>query len=117
MLCDCLFTIPSSNNYNSLNLSHSVLLMAYKWQEYFKKFDFQKNNKNSLSTKKEFNIFMSFLKSELNNSGFLYPKHKSKKMFENIQSMFLRAKLSKVEIQTLWCIVKSLQKPIKKRRL
>ena len=37
MLCDCIFSICLSKKNQSLNLSHSVLLMAYKWQEYFNK--------------------------------------------------------------------------------
>ena len=40
--------------------------------------------------------------------SFLYPKEKSHSMFINIQSMFLRAKLSKVEIQTLRGMFKKL---------
>ena len=38
MLCDCIFTIPVSDSNHSFNLSHSVLLVAYKWQEYFNQF-------------------------------------------------------------------------------
>ncbi len=114
MLCDCLFTIPSSNNYNSLNLSHSVLLMAYKWQEYFKNFKIKIPKKNILSDKGSFDIFMKFLKYELNSSGFLYPKEKSNSMFNNIQSMFLRANLSRKEIQTLWGMIKTIQNPKKR---
>ena len=56
---------------------------------------------------------MNFLKNELNSVGFLRPKEKSESMFNNIQSMFLRAKLSKKEIQTLWGIIKMLRNPKK----
>ena len=108
MLCDCVFSIPLSKHNQSLNISHSVLLMAFKWYEYFKKNKNIKNNKNNLSTKEDFQIFMDYLYNELNNSGFLYPKEKSHSMFINIQSMFLRAKLSKVEIQTLRGMFKKL---------
>ena len=114
MLCDCLFTIPSSNNYNSLNLSHSVLLMAYMWQEYFENFKIKIPKKDILSDKGSFDLFMKFLKYELNSSGFLYPKEKSNSMFNNIQSMFLRSNLSRKEIQTLWCMIKTIQKPKKR---
>ena len=67
-----------------------------------------------LSDKKNFDIFMKFLRKELNNSGFLYPKEKSNSMFNNIQSMFLRANLSRKEIQTLWGMIKMFQKPKKR---
>ena len=51
-----------------------------------------------------------FLKDELEEVGFLHSKNKSKKMFENIQSLFLRSSLSKIEIQTLWGMIKKLRK-------
>ena len=113
-LCDCIFSIPISMNNSSLNLSHSVLIIAYKWQEYFKNFSKQASSNYNLSKKKDFNKFMDFLKLELENSGFLYPLEKSKSMFNNIQSMFLRAQLSKKETQTLWGMIKCLQKPRKR---
>ena len=53
---------------------------------------------------------MNFLKKELDEVGFLYPKQKSKSMFQNIQSMFMRSALSKTEIQTLWGMLKKLRK-------
>ncbi len=114
MLCDCIFTIPTFSNNYSLNLAHSVLIMAYKWQEYFNNYQFKSNKNYEISDKKNFNLFMEFLKNELDHSGFLYPKEKSNSMFNNVQSMFLRAKLSKKEIQTLWGMIKVLKNPRKR---
>ena len=114
MLCYFIFTIPTSIKNHSFNLSHSVLLMAYKWQEYFMQFTFKSSKKNDVSDKKSFEVFMEYLKNELNNSGFLYPKEKSNSMFNNVQSMFLRAKLSKKEIQTLWGMIKVFKNPRKR---
>ena len=65
MLCDCVFTIPVSLSNHSLNLSHSVLLMAYKWQEYFKYFTFKDSQDDDLSDKKNFDLFMKYLRNEL----------------------------------------------------
>ena len=65
----------------------------------------------NLSTKKDFNYFMDFLKNELIKSGFLFSRENNSSKFNNIQSMFLRAKLSKIEIQTLWGMIKKLQNP------
>ena len=114
MLCDCIFTIPTSFKNHSFNLSHSVLLMAYKWQEYFMHFRVKSSRNNDVSDKKSFIVFMQYLKNELNNSGFLYPKEKSNSMFNNVQSMFLRANLSKKEIQTLWGMIKVFKNPRKR---
>ena len=114
MLCDCIFTIPVSDCNHSFNLSHSVLLVAYKWQEYFNQFSHHISIDKDLSDKKNFDIFMKYLRNRLENSGFLYPKEKSNSMFNNIQSMFLRANLSKKEIQTLWGMIKIIQNPRKR---
>ena len=57
---------------------------------------------------------MKYLRNKLEKSGFLYPKEKSNSMFNNIQSMFLRANLSKKEIQTLWGMIKMIQNPRKR---
>ena len=56
---------------------------------------------------------MNFLKGELIEVGFLHPKKKTKTMFENIQTMFLRSSLSKTEIQTLWGMIKKLRNTLR----
>lgn len=113
MLADIIFTIDTSKSNQSLNLSHAVLLMCYCWRDFFKK-NKKLNNKNIMIEKKALNkdflYFMNFLKDELVDVGFLHPKNKSKKMFENIQTLFLRSSLSKIEIQTLWGMIKKLRK-------
>ncbi len=111
LLCDYIFNIELSNSNNSLNLSHAVLILAYKWREFY--LSSKKINKpiikNKLATKKEFNFFMNYLKIQLEEVGFLYPKQKSQSMFNNIQAMLLRTNLSKVEINTLWGMIKKLK--------
>ena len=87
--------------------------MSYCWRNFFQK-NKNLNNKNIIIEKKALNkdflYFMKFLKNELEEVGFLRPKNKSKKMFENIQTLFLRSSLSKTEIQTLWGMIKKLRK-------
>ena len=116
MLCDSIFNIKLSKTNKSLNLSHAVLLICYKWNEYFnasKNFINSDNIRRKISSKKDFQFFMDYLKKELNDIGYLYPKHKSKSMFNNIQTMFLRSSLSKIEIQTLWGMIKKLKNTAK----
>ena len=105
MLCDSILNIELSNSKQSLNLSHAVLLICYALREKFikSKNHYIKNNLEvNIAKKKDFIFFMNFLENQLKEIGFLYPKEKSKNMFNNIQTMFLRASLSKIEIQTLW---------------
>ena len=57
---------------------------------------------------------MNYLKCQLIESGFLSEKEKRNSKFNNIQAMFLRAELTKTEIQTLWGMIKKLRNPRKK---
>ena len=110
-LADLIFNVNTSNP--SLNLSHAVLLISFAWREFFK-LNYKKSMDNKLkdkrALKKDFNYFMVFLKKELEEVGFLYPKNKAKSMIVNIESMLIRASLSKTEIQTLWGMIKKLRK-------
>ena len=112
-LADLIFNINTSDSNPSLNLSHAVLIISFAWRDFFilknkKNFANKLNNKKAL--KKDFYYFMDFLKKELDEVGFLYPKTKAKSMIKNIETMFIRASLSKTEIQTLWGMVKKLRK-------
>jgi tRNA/rRNA methyltransferase len=113
ILADLIFNINTEKSNTSLNLSHAVLLISYNWRNLIN-LRKNKSKENSVfhnnAEKKDFVNFMSFLKNELNDAGFLYPKSKSKNMFENIQSMFMRSSLNRTEIQTLWGMVKKLRK-------
>ena len=112
-LADLIFHINTSKSNPSLNLSHAVLLISFAWREFFNLRKFKsKNNQlnNKKALKKDFYYFMDFLKKELDEVGFLNPKNKVKSMFENIETMFIRAALSKTEIKTLWGMIKKLRK-------
>ena len=112
-LADLIFNINTSSTNPSLNLSHAVLLISFAWRDYFI-LSKKKSNKNKLNDKKalkkDFYYFMDFLKKELDDVGFLYPRAKAKSMIQNIETMFIRASLSKTEIQTLWGMIKKLRK-------
>jgi tRNA/rRNA methyltransferase len=113
ILADIIFNISTNESNTSLNLSHAVLLMSFSWRDFFVLQNQESNNNklnNLMAPKKDFIHFMNFLRKELDNAGFLYPKDKSKSMFENIQSMFARSTLSKTEIKTLWGMFKKLRK-------
>ena len=116
MFCDTIFKIDLSDTNESLNLSHAVFLLSYKWREHFynnNQIKISNKLQKKTSTKKEFSDFMNYLKSELENVGFLYPKEKSNSMFNNIQTMFLRSSLNKTEIKTLWGMIKKLRNSIR----
>ena len=112
-LADLIFNINTSKSNPSLNLSHAVLLISFAWRDYFylHKIKVQSNKlNNKRALKKDFHYFMNFLIKELDEVGFLHPRSKAASMIENIETMFIRASLSKIEIQTLWGMVKKLRK-------
>ena len=120
MLCDSILKIKLSKSNTSLNLSHAVLLFSYQFRDYF--FNLKNNNKEeninkNIAPKKDFYHFMKYLEKELIETNFLYSKHKKESMLNNIQTMLLRASLSKTEIQTLWGLVKNLRNSRQKRQI
>ena len=79
-MCDSILNIPLSKNNISLNLSHAVLLVSFKFTEIITNKDFIINSDkidNNLASKKDFIYFMNFLKNELHNSNFLYSRNKN----------------------------------------
>ena len=111
-LADFLFTIDTSNNNHSLNLSHAVAITSYKLNEFL-----VKNKKNIIdqkkllkdqSSKKEIKNFLNFLILNLDKNNFFYPATKRESMIDNIYSIFLKSSLTKKEVKTLWGIIKNI---------
>ena len=113
-LVDYIYSIETSNTNNSLNLSHAVSIISYKIFEYTlnKKINLEKNNDNYkiISNKKDLEFFMNYLIFELEKKNFFIPLNKKRSMINNIYSIFLKASLTKKEINTLFGILKKLSK-------
>jgi len=113
-LANYLFTIETSKKNNSLNLSHAVSIVSYKIYEYFflKKENLfnEINNFSELSNKKELSYFMNYLINKLDDVNFFNPLEKKQSMVDNIYAIFLKASLTKKEINTLWGMIKKIQK-------
>ena len=106
-----LIKLPTNNNFQSLNLSHCVMLFCY---EIFKILN-KKNNrcksryKSNLINKKDLNKFVNFLISSLDQIGFLQPDHKRKSMIQNLRTIFHKMNLSNKEMRLLLGIFSSLK--------
>ena len=106
-----LIKLPTNNNFQSLNLSHCVILICY---EIFKILN-KKNNryksryKSKLINKKDLNKFVNFLISSLDQIGFLQPDHKRKSMIQNLRIIFHKMNLSDKEMRLLLGIFSSLK--------
>ena len=106
-----LIKLPTNNNFQSLNLSHCVMLFCY---EIFKILN-KKNNrfnpryKSKPINKKNLNKFVNFLISSLDQIGFLQPNHKRKSMIQNLRIIFHKMNLSNKEMRLLLGIFSSLK--------
>ena len=106
-----LIKLPTNNNFQSLNLSHCVILICY---EIFKILN-KKNNrfnsryKSKSINKKNLNKFVNFLISSLDQIGFLQPNHKRKSMIQNLRTIFHKMNLSNKEMRLLLGIFSSLK--------
>jgi tRNA/rRNA methyltransferase len=100
---DYLLTIPTNNNFSSINLSHSVILSCFQIFQHFnnKKFILKSGYKSSLANKSEVNKFLDFIIRGLDKKGFLQPNHKRRSMIRNINNIFHRLNLSEQEIRIL----------------
>ena len=107
-ICDGIIQIPTNKKFNSLNLSQSVLLIAYEI--------FNSNYKNTtfLETKKakkeELFIFFKVLENYLENRNFFNIREKKNKMFRNIKTIFNKADLTNKEIKIILGMFKNLTK-------
>jgi len=100
---DYLVKIPTSRNFSSLNLSHSIILFCFQLFQHFskKKFNFISNYKSTFATKSDVNKFLNFIIKGLDKKGFLQPEHKRQSMVRNINNIFHRMNLSQQEIRIL----------------
>ena len=107
---DYLVKIPTNKKFNSLNLSHSVILFCFQLFVFFskKRFIYKSNYKNSKANKSEVNRFLKFIIRSLDKRGFLQPDHKRQSMIRNIENIFYRTNLSGQEIRILLGIFSTL---------
>ena len=110
-LSDIIFSISANNSSNSFNLSHAVAIishMLFKLNESNKRK--VKADKINYVNKGELSKYFDFLFENLSNKNFFNPKEKTETMKNNIYNIYLKAPLTKKELQTLWGITKKLTK-------
>ena len=107
---DYIIKIPTNKKFNSLNLSHSVILFCFQLFGFFSKknFVYKSNYKHSKASKSEVNKFLNFIIQSLDKRGFLQPDPKRRSMIRNIENIFYRTNLSGQEIRILLGIFSTL---------
>ena len=103
--------LPTNNNFQSLNISHCLIIFCY---EIFKILNkkiktFSLRNKPKLISKKDLNKFVNFLVNSLDQIGFLQPDHKRQSMIQNMRLIFHKMNLSDKEMRILLGIFSSLR--------
>jgi tRNA/rRNA methyltransferase len=104
--------IPTNINFKSLNLSHSLIIIAQFISSILnsKSNNFKKSNKVKKASKKEIQSMINLCLNNLNAINFF--KHKEKKpiMLENLRNIFYRMELSDKETRILSSVFASLGK-------
>ena len=109
---DYTLQIPSNNNFRSLNLSHSLVIVAQVVSSLIskKKNEFQKSKKIQRATKNEISNMLNFCLSNLEKQNFFKQMAKKPIMLENLRSIFYKMELSQKEVRILSSVFAGLTK-------
>ena len=100
---DYTLQIPSNTEFRSLNLSHSLVIVAQTVSSLISKEKkiFKKSKKIKKATKKEISSMLNFCITKLENKNFFKQRVKKPIMLENLRSIFYKMELSQKEIRIL----------------
>ena len=104
--------IPTNPDFKSLNLSHSLIIIAHYVADLikFKNTPFKKSKKIKSAGKKEIQSMLSLCIKNLDEINFFRPKEKKPKMLENLRNIFYKMDLSDKESRILSGVFASLGK-------
>ncbi len=104
--------IPSNPNFKSLNLSHSLIIIAHHVAKILKlkSTQFKRSKKVKTASKKEIQSMLSLCIKNLDEINFFRPKEKRPKMLENLRNIFYKMDLSDKETRILSGVFASLGK-------
>jgi tRNA/rRNA methyltransferase len=104
--------IPTNPDFKSLNLSHSLIIIAQFVANLIKlkNIPFSKSKKVKSASKKELQSMLSLCIKNLDEINFFRPKEKRPKMLENLRNIFYKMDLSDKETRILSGVFASLGK-------
>ena len=101
--------IPTSKNFKSLNLSHSLTLICYEIFKILNYSKFKKNTKSiKTSTKGQISALLTHLINLLENKEFFMPSEKKQSMLLNIHNLIYRLEPSDKELRIFASIISAL---------
>ena len=103
--------IPTSNNYKSINLSHSVTIVCFEIFKFLSQNSFNKKSKKlKISSKSKVSSLVNLLIKLLEDRDFFIPKEKKRSMLLNINNLIYRMEPNDKELRILASIISSLAK-------
>ena len=104
--------IPTNPNFKSLNLSHSVIIVAQVVSSLIKlkKSNYKKSQKIKSASKKDIQAMANLCIKQLEDRNFFKPSEKKPIMLENLRSIFYKMDLSEKETRILSSVFASLAK-------
>ena len=104
--------IPTNPEFKSLNLSHSLIIIAQYVSSIVKSktSDFKKSKKVKSASKKEIHSMTNLCIQNLDEINFFKPKEKKPIMLENLRNIFYKMELSSKETRILASVFASLGK-------
>ena len=104
--------IPSNNKFKSLNLSHSLIIVAQAVFQLLnvKNSKYSKSKKIKAASKKNIQAMANLCIKHLEEINFFKPKEKKPKMLENLRSIFYKMDLSEKETRILSSVFATLAK-------
>ena len=104
--------VPTNPEFRSLNLSHSVIIIAHTVASIIKlkTLTYSKSKKISLASKKDIHAMTNLCISKLEQKDFFKPLEKKPIMLENLRSIFYKMELSQKETRILSSVFASLAK-------
>ena len=109
---NCTMQIPSNPNFKSLNLSHSVIIVAQMVSSLIqmKKIKYSKSKKIKSASKKDVQSMVSLCVKHLEDRNFFKPPEKKMIMLQNLQNIFYKMDLSEKETRILSSVFASIAK-------
>ena len=109
---DYTLQIPSNKNFKSLNLSHSLIIIAHIVSGLIsnKKFIFEKSKKIKSANKTDILKMLNLCINNLEKKNFFHPIEKKPIMLENLRSIFYKLNLSEKETRILSSVFAGLSK-------
>ena len=110
-LADAIVTIPVNPGFRSLNISQSVLLLAYEWwvaADESSRENTSLRNPEPMAEFSDVQVLADRLEKELLVRGFFRPESKASRMKQNLRNLLSRMPLTGRDVRTIHGVIRTL---------